>query len=316
MDRYLSHLSAAAFWNTPYLDVVCGNVRSEERNSLRDRVQQSYVDRSRTTLRHAETVSSPQTYSGIPTYTYANRSSLRYSKSQITHLCQQPLPAGAIRTIEGIKVASPELAFLQLANILDIHRLILLGLQLCSHPPGKPSEAISTKLNIYKFVHKANGMYGRLKAIRACKYIADGSSSIMESIVYMILALPHALGGYGFSDPLFNYEIKLKDDSARLLGQKYCYLDLYYQEAKLAVEYDSFAFHGSPVEQGRDSLRSTALERQGIDVMSLRTIQVYDEKACSDFAHNLSGRIGKRIQIRTHRFSPMHAHLRSLLPKA
>ncbi|NLB17239.1 MAG: hypothetical protein GX825_00520, partial [Syntrophomonadaceae bacterium] len=137
---------------------------------------------------------------------------------------------------------------------------------------------------------------------------------IMESITYMILTLPHALGGYGIRGAVFNFAINLKDETAKRLGQQRCFMDLYYKPMKLAVEYDSFTFHNSPSEQGRDAIRSAILNRHGIDVMHLSTIQIYDRKACADFAANLAYRLGKRIEIRTKKFGEMNALLRTLLP--
>jgi hypothetical protein len=136
----------------------------------------------------------------------------------------------------------------------------------------------------------------------------------MESIAFMILTLPHALGGYGLDDAVFNHEIKLRYEAGKRLGQKRCFTDLYYKLAKLAVEYESFAFHNSPSEQGKDVMRSAILDRQGVEVMHLSTIQLYDKDACMDFAFNLASRLGKRIQIRAKRFNDMHTLLRELLP--
>lgn len=215
----------------------------------------------------------------------------------------------------GKKIASPELLFLQLASQLEIHRLILLGLQLCSHPPGKPSNAITTKQKLKTFLGKVSGHRGHKKAVRAVKYIEDGSASIMESMAFMILALPHVMGGYGLGDAVFNYEIKLKDDAVKRLGHKRCFADLFYDHAKLAVEYESFAYHNSPSVQGQDLMRDTTLDRHGIKVMHMSTIQLYNKDACKDFAINLASRLGRRIQIRTKKFDEMHLLLRALLPE-
>ncbi|MDD4389562.1 MAG: hypothetical protein PHW03_02030 [Eubacteriales bacterium] len=164
------------------------------------------------------------------------------------------------------------------------------------------------------FLEKTPGHRGRRKALRAINYIENGSASIMESIAFMILTLPHALGGYGLHDAVFNYEIKLKHDVSKRLGQKRCFTDLYYESKRLAVEYESFAFHNSPSEQGKDVMRAAVLEKQRIGVMRLTTIQLYDKDACRDFASILASRLGKRIQIRTKKFDQMHALLRTFLP--
>jgi len=281
MKEYLSYFSAAVFWNIPYLEAVLG----------------SEIDGTNPV-----------------DFTVSERSARSQKKGRIIHLCELPLPAGAVISRNGTMVVSPELLFLQLASKLDIHRHILLGLQLCSHPPGNPVAAITTKQKLKAFLAKTPGHRGHRKALRTIKYIENGSASIMESLVYMILTLPYALGGYGLNGAIFNYEIKLKDEASKRLGQKRCFADLYYKSAKMAVEYESFAFHHSPIDQGKDMVRSAILERQGVEVMRLSTIQLYDQDACMDFAINLASRLGKRIQIRTKKFNQTHALLRTLLP--
>ncbi len=277
----MSYFSAATLWNIPYIEAVLGPEAAET----------DLVD-----------------------FTVSKRSARSLKKGRIIHLCELALPTGAVVSRNGRMVASPELLFLQLAYKLNIHRLILLGLQLCSHSPGNPFEAITTKQKLKTFLAKTSGHRGHLKALRAVKYIEDGSASVMESIAYMVLTLPHALGGYGLDGAVFNYEIKLKDEAGKRLGQKRCFTDLYYKQAKLAVEYESFAFHNSPLKQGKDMMRSAILGRQGVEVTRLSTIQLYDKDACMDFALNLASRLGKRIQIRAKKFDEMHALIRALLP--
>ncbi len=281
MNEYLSYFSVAAFWNIPYIEAVLGSEIAE------------------TEPAH---------------FTVSERSTRSQKKGRIIHLCELALPAGAVVSRNGKMVASPELMFLELACKLDIHRLILLGLQLCSYPPGNPYGAITTKQKLKTFLAKTPGHRGHLKASRAVKYIEDGSASVMESMAYMILTLPHALGGYGLDGAVFNHEIRLREEAGKRLGQKRCFVDLYYKPAKLAVEYESFAFHNSPSEQGKDVMRSAILDRQGVEVMRLSTIQLYDKDTCMDFAFNLASRLDKRIQIRAKKFNEMHSLLRALLP--
>ncbi|MDD4494566.1 MAG: hypothetical protein PHV32_09525 [Eubacteriales bacterium] len=281
MTGYLSNLSAVDFWKIPYIEAVLG-AEAAETKSVHFTVTQRYARSQK--------------------------------KGHVIHLCELDLPAGAVVSRKGQMVASPELTFLEFASQLSIHRLILLGLQLCSHPPGNPFEAITTKQKIKNFVAKSQGHRGHRKAARAVKYIEDGSASVMESIAFMILTLPHALGGYGLGGAVFNYEFKLKDEAGKRLGQNRCFMDLFYKTAKIAIEYESFAFHNSQVELGKDAIRSAALERHGVEVMHLKAIQLYNKDACSDFAINLASRLGRRIQIRTSKFNEMNKFLRSLLP--
>ncbi len=280
MEKYISHSSAAEMWDVPYIEEVLGNAGNTD---LVDITVSAHKARYRT-------------------------------KNKKIHSSELVLPAGAVILHKGEMVACPELVFLELASSLSIHRLILLGLQLCSHPPGKPSGAITTKQKLNSFLEQARGHFGHRKALRAAKYIENGSASIMESIAYMILTLPHSLGGYGLSGAAFNYEIVIKNKAEMRSGHIRRYADLYYRQAKLAVEYESFAYHSSPSELGKDAIRSALLESKGIEVMRLSTIQLYDREACRVFAFNLANRLGKRMQIRAKGFNHMNLLLRELLP--
>ncbi len=281
MSKHISHFSAAEMWSIPYIETVIG-------------------------FKIAET-------NGID-ITVSKQEARFRNGGKLVHSCQCSLPVSALTIRNGKTVSSPELVFLELACKLSLHRLILLGLQLCSHSPGQPSEAITAKQKLEMFLNKTAGHRGHRKALQAVKYVENGSASIMESIAYMILTLPHHLGGYGLGGAVFNYEIKLKNEAQIRLGQSRCFTDLYYKQAKLAVEYDSFAYHNTPWDQGKDMMRSAILERQGIDVMHLSTIQLYNKDACKDFTYNLAARLEKRMQVRARRFDEMHTLLRELLP--
>lgn len=279
---YFSHFTAAQMWDIPNIDDALGFQLSEY---------------------------------GSEDITAKDRSARFRRNSKLVHSCGLSLPVDAIMERNGNMVASPELLFLELANQLSIHRLILLGLQLCSFPPGEPFKAITTKQKLNQFLAKTQGHRGHRKALRAVKYVEDGSASIMESLVYMFLTLPNALGGYGLGDAVFNYEIRLKGRLPFYIKQRSCFADLYYKQAKIAVEYESFAYHSRPQEQGRDAIRSTILNRQGVKVLHMNTIQLYDFDACNDFVHTLATRLRKRIYIRTKEFEKMHAQMRELLPR-
>ena len=262
-----------------------------------------------------EAVIGTENAKGVDTdFTVPSNDARFYTKGVNVYTTKLALPNGAVTVRNSKMVASPELLFLELARKLSIHRLILLGLQLCSHPQGLPCDAITTKQKIAAFLAKTVGHRGHPKAIRALRFVENGSASIMESLSYMILVLPHALGGYGLSGAVFNHKIKLKGEARIRLGQDHCFVDLYYKYAKLGVEYDSYAYHSSPSELAKDAVRSAVLNRMGVKMLHLSTIQLYDRGACRDFAYILAARLGKRICIRAKKFNEMHTLLRELLP--
>jgi len=286
MKAYLSHFTAAYAWNIPYLDSVFGAPPGEPRVGCGRKADITFTDP-------------------------AARHRLR---GYNVHLCTGRHPRDAVARRNGYFTASPPLVFLELANELDIHRLILLGLQLCAYAPGRPAEAVAAKQQLLSLAARMPWHFGSVKAGKALRYVADGSGSIMESLAFMILGLPHALGGYGLGGARFNHEIPLDAEAQRRLRQQRCYVDLFFPEARLGVEYDSFSQHSTPAEQSRDLIRATTLERLGIEIVRLGTHQLYDRKACEEFAHNLAARLGKRIRIRTGKFPEAHHSLRALLP--
>jgi hypothetical protein len=286
MDSYISHLHAAVRWNIPYLSPALG-IREEN-------------------LPGPSSVSA----TGITVTKHTKRFLEGGHKVRATEL---PLPRSAITLHGGEHIASPELVFLELANELPIHRLILFGLQLCAHPPGFPQDAVTSKQKIMTLLRATAGHAGHKRAMRAARYLENGSWSIMESIAFMMLTLPSALGGYGLSGAVFNHEIPLAAEGRRRLGQQRCFADIYYKKAKVAVEYQSLANHATATEQGRDMIRATVLALQGIEVLQMTTIQLFDEGACRDFAHHLAARTGKRIQLRSAQFQTQHNNLRALL---
>lgn len=142
MKEYLSHFSAAILWNIPYIDNIIGY---------------KIVDIDSTDI------------------TVSEHNARFYRNGKLVHSCELALPKSAITTRNGKAVASPELLFLELASKLGIHRLILLGLELCAHPPGEQSKSITTEQKLKKFLAKTKGHRGHNNAARAVKYVKDGS---------------------------------------------------------------------------------------------------------------------------------------------
>jgi hypothetical protein len=118
----------------------------------------------------------------------------------------------------------------------------------------------------------------------------------MESILYMFLRLPNALGGCGFKEIVLNERIVLEG------GNKTYFADLYVPSCKLDIEYDSEEFHSSASEISRDRERTAHLEAEGYRVVSVGYSQLNNLKAFRNLARQLSRLIGKRIYIRARKF--------------
>jgi hypothetical protein len=219
----------------------------------------------------------------------------------IIHTCRIP---GAEKYVEG-HVCTLPLVFLQVALEYSIHELIYLGLQVCSYREGKRPR--STVEELRACAEELRGHQGRRKALRAIRYLDNNSRSPMESILYMFLRLPNALGGCGFSEIVLNEKIVLEG------GSKTYFADLYVPSCKLDIEYDSEEFHSSASELSRDRERTAHLEAEGYRVVSVGYSQLNNLKAFKHLARQLSRLIGKRIYIRARKFFESFVALRDLL---
>jgi very-short-patch-repair endonuclease len=212
---------------------------------------------------------------------------------------------GAEKYVDGRACTLP-LVFLQVALEYSIHELIYLGLQICSYREGDRPRCTVEELRTC--AEELRGHRGRRKALRAIRYLADNSRSPMESILYMFLRLPNALGGCGFKEIVLNEKIVLDGDN-----NKTYFADLYVPSCKLDIEYDSEEFHSSASEISRDRERAAHLEAEGYRVVSVGYSQLNNLKAFRNLARQLSRLIGKRIYIRARKFFESFVALRDLL---
>jgi hypothetical protein len=136
----------------------------------------------------------------LPLHVLASDHSLRRSsKNLVPHIWKGPLPQGSIRdTGKGFYVCSPELTFIQMANILSLPKLIELGFMFCgiytiSNEEILPSKPLTTIARLRTFLSKMHRVQGVKKATQALHYIVENSASPMESILTMLLCLPYKL---------------------------------------------------------------------------------------------------------------------------
>ena len=131
------------------------------------------------------------------------------------HVRSGPFPARSFLPIdEGTFSSSPELAFVQMAEVLDCPRLVKLGDELCGiygiETVGivdfDRTSPFTTVKRLGRFLLKAECMPGLVKARKAVRHIAPGSASPMETAIVLLLCLPPRLGGYGLPRPVMKGE--------------------------------------------------------------------------------------------------------------
>lgn len=213
------------------------------------------------------------------------------------------------RAGKGIYVSSPELCFVQMARELSIYELIQLGYELCGIylPPrpgsdilGSRPHALTSPQAIMAMANRLQGTHGRTDALRAARYIQGGARSPMETVLGMLLNLPRLLGGKGIPGMSLDHRIDLDEHARKLARRSYLVCDLYWEKARLDVEYEGRAFHEGEAGMASDKSRSNALSHMGVDVMSVFDEHIRSDEALQVVALEIAKKVGFRMRPRSY----------------
>lgn len=211
---------------------------------------------------------------------------------------------------DDVRVATPPLAFIQLASSLSLIELICLGFELCGSyslaEVGEgffPRSPLSSANSLSKVAKRVSGMHGVAKARIAARYVLDGAASPAETVVACLLTLPLRLGGFGLSGARLNHRIDFADGS-------FCVCDMYWPQGRIAIEYDSDMYHSGPERIARDSRRRARLNEAGVQVISLTNAQVHNADDMKRVAVIVAKALGKRVKVGSFDMTPERRGLR------
>jgi hypothetical protein len=251
----------------------------------------------------------------------------REAKYLKNHIDSNGFPSGSFARIEGGPyVSSPELCFMQMATELSLIELIQFGYELCGRYRMIANKAtgqgfceaapLTDSDKLGRYVARASGIRGRENALLAIRHILDNSASPMETILAMMLTLPHRLGGYALPKPELNSRIKVATN-ARYATSKGSYeCDMFWPDRQLAVEYDSDSYHTKESQIADNAKKRTALSRQGIEVITVTKRQLVNTADLRNIAGTLAVKLDKRLRIPVRKFAKAHDQLRKrLLPR-
>ena len=220
------------------------------------------------------------------------------------------LPPDAFVVIDagaGIYASTPGFAFAQAAKRLSLIELMKLGYEICgsyfvssSVPAGfYPCEAVTTPERLRHVLQRLEGFDGRRKAAQALGYVVGGSASPQETRLVLILCLPCRYGGYGLPFPALNRTVVPRASDAPFTSQRSYVCDLYWEKARLDVEYDSDQFHAGAEKLALDARRRSELALLGVQVISVTRKQLGSERETEKVARAIARVLG--VQIRTSR---------------
>lgn len=239
----------------------------------------------------------------------------RASNEAVSHVEGGTLPPrSTLDSMNGFRVCSPELCFVQMATLWNLPKLIELGFELCgaydlSDNSYRTCAPLTSVEKLTAYANSLDKTHGKRKAIKALRYVANGSASSRETILTMLLTLPYRMGGYGLKQPLLNHRIDLGRRERRIAGKNYLVCDLYWPEAKLDVEYDG-GNHEDPEQMLKDSMRRDALVSMGITVLTVTKWQLENGGSMNAIAHTVAEHTGKRLRYVDPDFTRANRQLR------
>ena len=187
--------------------------------------------------------------------------------------------AGSFRKLrQGLFVSTPERCYIELAQMLDLDELVLLGFELCGFyvfvPNGNDdyTEISAPLTNVGKLKHEVSlysGVPGIAKAREALRWVLDCSRSPMETISEQRLVRQVRIGGYRVKIPQSNAPFKLGSTAAKMAGRDSFTCDLLWPEERVVLEYDSKEHHSDPEQAAYDAERASIIEYDGGNLISV-----------------------------------------------
>ncbi|MBQ6587002.1 MAG: hypothetical protein IJH83_09420 [Coriobacteriales bacterium] len=227
----------------------------------------------------------------------------RNSSRMRCHVFKESLPQGQFVVVaDEIAISSPELTFLQLAPKLYLVKLVLLGLELCGYYSIDPSlergyrqhQPYSSFTKLWDLIWGLDYIVTS-KIQRAMACITDGVASPMEARLVATLCLPYRNGGYAVPVPLANERILLSDNTRQTYGWSSCTCDLFWPDARFAVEYQG-KDHDEPETASKDVQKALILRAEGIECMAVDYAQLVDAGKRAAFAEMVAKHVGKRVR--------------------
>lgn len=225
-----------------------------------------------------------------------------------------------LRIAPRLFVCSPELVFVQLAAVLPFGELLALGYELCGCYP-LPSSAgsalvrrpLTTPERLVAYAEELHGSHGVKLARAVARNVQARSASPMETEVAALALTPVKQGGFGLPPARLNHPIALPRKTGALTRTGRVVCDLYWEDNRVALEYDGRESHGTARHQDRDSRKRDALSLSNIDLITLTSAQFHSVTEFSKLMKLVARLLGKQTRKRSAAYLDRHMALRRQL---
>jgi len=193
-----------------------------------------------------------------------------------------------VEQVKGIRVSAPLDMFIELAGVLSLVDLVIVG-------DAMVRAGLFTVLELQKFCAGTSRWHAR-RARRGAAYVRDGVDSPMETRLRMLLVLA------GLPEPKVNH--KIVDANGWVLRR----LDLSYPAIKVIVEYNGRQHADDPEQYSTDIER-----REEFDDEEWRLIVVVSDAIFKDPGHTIM-RVARALRRRGMRLGPLSDAWRAHFP--
>ena len=254
-------------------------------------------------------------YGGHPISVLVRKAAARRQSSKLKcRYCDSDLPAGSFFKLrEGLYIASPELVFLRMADLVSEIRLIEIGINLCgryyiSLDTGKIDDRdgmLTSPAKLAKYLEKARGIRGARKAEKALRWVLANSGSPAETKMAIQFTLPKWKGGLGLPFTHLNYDVSAGRLTRFTEQGEFC-LDCANPKLHVGTEYDGKESHQ---DTGKDIRRRNALAAMGWRVFPMDKSVLYNSEKTIHAGLQIAKHINMRVQWPT-RWEERYAFLR------
>ena len=219
------------------------------------------------------------------------------------HGCSAEYPARSfVQACPDIYIASPELSFIQVASDFSFAETLMYGYSLCGNfalsqdtQSGLVDRSkLVTARRLSAYANSCVGHHGVALARRVVRYVREESASPRESKLSIALTLPLCCGGKGLPPAKMNKRIEIPDCFSWWGGRRYYVADLYWESARVTVEYDSDMWHAHRQGIYRDSDKRNTLIDMGYAPLCFTSLQLDDPAAFDHAAESLRRKLGVR----------------------
>lgn len=160
----------------------------------------------------------------------------------------------------------------------------------------KRVQQLTTVRSLARFCKNNPHLSGSGRVASALRYVRDGSASMRETQLALLLGLPRKYGGFGLGLPRMNHRVEATVEARMIGGRSHFLCDLCWPEHRIDVEYQSDEEHAGELMRVKDSRRANALASMGWTVMGVTNSEIRSIVSVEVLAETLRRLMRKRAR--------------------